>query len=215
MTIGNVTGDPGWDAVMYVLAAIFGSGGAAKIGSWLVRVNKAFANARTIVDDVNSLKQKSATKDEVADFAKRLADVEENSAVQAMIYMGFLDVNDERILILCEEGKTLFVSPSLLRLIGLTGEEALAGAWRDIIYRDDYEEARVKLDAFIHGHLAASVVKFRFHRQDGGLVPVQVTMVRRRSADGRVKARIVGRVVIDVPHPIKENGDASGREKGH
>lgn len=196
--LATITGDPVWDAVAVIGGSVVGGGGGLKIVAWLKRIISRLNSALELVERLDTFDKS------IAALAKRQTEHEEADAVQAMIYLGFIEAGEEANFVQDSTGKTLFVSPALAKLMGLGIEEAQNGAWKDVIHEADREKALHDWDAFVRGALAQSSIRFRFQTPYGKVIPVLMKMVRKRIAIGGV-IRIVGLVIRDDNAPNRQD----------
>ena len=207
LTIANApsTGDSHLDWLIGIVASLLGIGGVTKISvsAWLHKALDKFRDIKAVVAEI------SANKQEIAELKAELATTKkdlraaldlhiENDAVEAMIYMGFVEAGEEAMIVQNEKGDTILISPALCRLMGLSKDEAVNGAWKDIIHDDDRARAIGEWRTFVSGNLSQVTIKFRFVRSEKqpAIVSVSLKMVRKKVSQGGV-VRLVGLVSLD------------------
>ena len=181
------TGNETVDAILLLLAGALGVGGSTKAALFIKSLRDSVRKVLTFDSRL------TANEKHVEDLGKRQSDHERKDAIEAMTYMGFVEVGEDAVLVADEKGKTLMISPALAKLMGLTVEEAVNGAWKDVIHPEDRHTTLMKWEAFVAGALTHLTLRFRFQTQSGRTFPAVMKLVRKKMLVGGVM-RIVGLV---------------------
>lgn len=211
LAAGNpTTGSETLDALIAFLAIVFGVGGTWRGGKWIKSGWDMVQEVRRIRQQpIDNALEIEALKKEVAELRARQAKHEQDDEINAMVAMGFIEVGEEAVIVVKEDGKTIKISPALTKLMGLSTEEAINGAWKDIIHPADRVEVLGKWAAFVNGSLLHLEMRFRFQSPSGRIEPVVMNVVRKKLGDG-VAVRLVGIVHRqgEEPSPVPDTRTA-------
>ena len=109
--------------------------------------------------------------------ANELADSEER-------YRLLFEHSSDLVRLHADNGRTVFVSPSVLRLLGHTPVEFMAMAPPEFLHPDEVEPVVENVDQVLNGACSKSVLTYRLRHKNGEFRWFEVHVQRVRNADG-------------------------------